>query len=87
VTNEQETAVFAKLDTLRERCETLRKSVDGDAADETRRAIHETRLYVAGLAWDGTTVLRKVHIEAPVTVDREWRALLATCAQHGIRGA
>ena len=80
-----ETAVFVKVDKLRDRMASLGKSANPEEWQETRLLIRALTESVAKLQKPTTPASRRVRLDAPEALLADWDELVETLMKKGVK--
>jgi hypothetical protein len=80
-----ETAVFVKVDKLRDRIARLGKNANPEEWQETRLLIRALTESVAKLQKPATPASRKVRLDAPEALSADWDELVETLMKKGVK--
>ena len=80
-----ETAVFGKVDKLRDRMDRLGKNANPEDWQETRLLIRALTESVAKLQKPSTPASRRVRLDAPEALSADWDELVETLMKKGVK--
>ena len=80
-----ETAVFGKVDKLRDRMDRLGKNANPEEWQETRLLIRALTESVAKLQKPATAGSRRVRLDAPEALSADWDELVETLMKKGVK--
>jgi hypothetical protein len=80
-----ETAVFGKVDKLRDRMDRLGKNANPEEWQETRLLIRALTESVAKLQKPSTPASRRVRLDAPEALSADWDELVETLMKKGVK--